>query len=35
MRKINLPAAFLDVRWIAAGLGLLLVVTLGWGLFGP
>ena len=35
MRKINLPAACLDPRWIAAGLGLLLVVTLGWGLFGP
>jgi hypothetical protein len=29
------PRWWHDVRWIAAGLGLLLVVTLGWGLFGP
>jgi hypothetical protein len=34
-RKSVLPAACFDLRWIAAGLVMLLVGTLAWGLFGP
>jgi len=35
VRKSVLLAAFVDLRWIAAGLVLLLLGTLAWGLFGP